>query len=486
MKKEKNAENIVIIGAGQRATLLLEILSKLKIEIVGIVDSSPEKINKDKYGYRIGNISDLGEYKGCSWCVTVGNRDSRDELRNLAIKRYGLKQDREIHFLNLILDAYEYNNNVVECITKIPQVKNTDRRVFFDCRHGLILGGIERWSMSLCNELIEAEVNAAILSPNIRDDTKRFPYEHQVFYEISEDKQYMPDNIIAIIMTIIPYLPVDIITADTDDVMLAAYLIKRTYPNYVRIISVVHGSNEVFYYRYKQWIEIPDLFVAVSDRIYRDIKEMGVSDDKLLKMNHPFECPKELNRSYHTDDKSTINIGYAGRLDGFENSQKRIDLILKLAKLIYKEGINCIINVAGDGNAMKGVLEFIRENGLEGRIVLIGELPREIIGEFWIKQDICLNLSDYEGYGISRVEAMGYGAVPVVTDTAGARDEIIDGDNGYVVPLRDYKMAFEKIRYLTEHREMLPIMGKKAHDAVYPKSHMSDHVKFWKNILMNV
>ena len=84
---------------------------------------------------------------------------------------------------------------------------------------------------------------------------------------------------------------------------------------------------------------------------------------------------------------------------------------------------------------------------------------------------------------ISILEAMGNGAVPVVTATSGVREDIREGVNGYIIPLRDYEIMVERIEELSHHRERLPGMGELAHSAVYPKSLMGTHLKFWEEIL---
>ena len=78
---------------------------------------------------------------------------------------------------------------------------------------------------------------------------------------------------------------------------------------------------------------------------------------------------------------------------------------------------------------------------------------------------------------------MANGAVPVVTETAGAREDITDGVNGFIIPLDDYCMAADRIEYLFQHRESLRKMGMLAHDAVYPKSSMESHLEFWEKII---
>ena len=73
------------------------------------------------------------------------------------------------------------------------------------------------------------------------------------------------------------------------------------------------------------------------------------------------------------------------------------------------------------------------------------------------------------------MEALANGAVPVVTATSGVREDITDGENGYIVQIQ--------VAALEQHRDILMTMGEKAHDSICPKCRMQDHLWFWNEIL---
>ena len=81
------------------------------------------------------------------------------------------------------------------------------------------------------------------------------------------------------------------------------------------------------------------------------------------------------------------------------------------------------------------------------------------------------------------MEAMINGAVPVVTDTSGIREDIEDGINGYIVPIGDYTAMAMKIDYLANHRELLKIYGEKSHEIMKQKGSIDSHMRFWRNVL---
>jgi glycosyltransferase involved in cell wall biosynthesis len=276
-----------------------------------------------------------------------------------------------------------------------------------------------------------------------------------------------------------------VITSTTGELMLAAHLVKCTYPDKVEIISVIHNSFENLYKEYMKFRECTDKYVAVSKEIKRILMERGITNKQLPVMTCPFCCERILKRTYTEDNNKPLRLGYAGRLDGMEHSQKRMDLMLKLIDELVARKIDFVFEFAGNGPAKKNMEEFIINNGYEKYAKLIGQIANSAIPAFWRRQDILVNCSDFEGHSIMQMEAMANGAVPVVTDVSGVRDDIINNVNGFYVPVGDYMQIADRIEYLYNHRGLLSDMGKKAHDVMYPKSSIAEHIKFWESILLD-
>lgn len=81
------------------------------------------------------------------------------------------------------------------------------------------------------------------------------------------------------------------------------------------------------------------------------------------------------------------------------------------------------------------------------------------------------------------MEAMMNGAVPVVTDTSGVREDIEDGVNGFIVPVGDHTAMAGKTDYLANHRELLERYGERSHEIMRKKGSMDAHIEFWKKVL---
>ncbi len=477
---------LILYGSGKRCEVLCEVLQKTDTEIIVVVDSDPNKWGCLIEGFSVKSPEEIRKFSNIDFCITVSNSDAIMEIRDLLLQVYHRNSENEISYNKLILKAFKENRIIKKNISQKKVSKNRLQSILFDSCNGFGLGGVEAWTIGVSEALIEDGVeNIFIISDNGIYDVPPL-LKHQVIYaDINHRKRFSLNSVLNIVKQILKKLPCKVITRDVDDVMIAAYLIKCYYPEMIEIISVIHDGLEINCREYMDFKECSDYYIAVSQDIKNNMIQWGIVPDKITCMTCPFYCEQTLIRTYTYDSSLPIRIGYAGRMDGMEHSQKRMDLLLKLVEVLVEKNLNFILELAGDGVVRKEMENFISLNHLNERVKFLGILKRSEIPSFWKKQDICINLANYEGRCISKLEAMANGAVPVITDTSGAKEDIADGVNGYIVPLGDYHTMADRIIYLAEHRKCLKKMGSLAHDEVYPKSLMETHVKFWEEIFLH-
>ena len=97
-----------------------------------------------------------------------------------------------------------------------------------------------------------------------------------------------------------------------------------------------------------------------------------------------------------------------------------------------------------------------------------------------------VSCSEWEGHSISQSEAMAEGAVPVITDVSGARDDVTDGYNGYVVDVGDIDALADRIQKLYLDRTKLKQMSIRAHDTICKRQKDMDQTVFWDDLIGKV
>ncbi len=131
---------------------------------------------------------------------------------------------------------------------------------------------------------------------------------------------------------------------------------------------------------------------------------------------------------------------FLGRI---EDSAKGCLLLPKIFDCVNKSGARVRCIVAGDG---PDLVELKRRcNGLSN-VHFLGPVPYETVPEVLAEADIYIFPSRYEGFGLSLVEAMASGCVPVASAIRGVTDTIIDNDRtGCLFPIGDWRQAADCI-----------------------------------------
>ena len=100
--------------------------------------------------------------------------------------------------------------------------------------------------------------------------------------------------------------------------------------------------------------------------------------------------------------------------------------------------------------------------------LISGDDSIEIIGylddmeDFYERCDLFVLPSIDEGFGMVVFEALGCSLPVIITKNVGAGDFITDGEEGYVIDIRDAQQIKYKIEYLNANREVMKNMSIKA------------------------
>lgn len=119
-------------------------------------------------------------------------------------------------------------------------------------------------------------------------------------------------------------------------------------------------------------------------------------------------------------------VGNAGRLVAGKNHRRFVEV----AAEVLRARPDAFFILAGAGPLEAELREHIRAQGVEGRVLLIGE--RDDVPELLGALDVFLLTSDREGMSNTTMEASAAGLPCVVTDAGGNRELVEDGETGYV------------------------------------------------------
>ena len=92
-----------------------------------------------------------------------------------------------------------------------------------------------------------------------------------------------------------------------------------------------------------------------------------------------------------------------------------------------------------------------------------------------------------EGLPKSVIEAEAIGRPVITTDSVGCRDTVINGENGFLIPIKDSRKLAEQLALLIEDRELRCRMGRNAREYAEKKFSLDDvvkkHLDIYKSLL---
>ena len=204
------------------------------------------------------------------------------------------------------------------------------------------------------------------------------------------------------------------------------YIIKSIYE--VLIKKTMKYSNLVVYISKKVKETFYNHFHAVVNK--NDVVIYNGIDDKF------FENVSGKNKK----ENKNIKIIYVGRL----SKEKGVDILIDAMKIVISKIDDLRLEIVGDGVERDNLENKVKEYNLNNYVNFLGRQNNVI--QYLDDADIFVYPSTWEeGFGISVVEAMARGCIPITFYKGGLPELIEDGVNGFLVKKVDATELAESI-----------------------------------------
>ena len=220
-------------------------------------------------------------------------------------------------------------------------------------------------------------------------------------------------------------------------------------------------------------IKKSDIVVTPSKHLKNFILNLGFKN-KIEIINNGVFIPEE-NTNIFTNDQ--INITIVSRLVSHKNIKKIIRAISDLNDpLIY-------LNIIGDGPELNQLQKISLESNNKDNTIFHGKLNRDDINHIFLKSDIYIQASNYEGLPHSLLEAMSYG-IPVLCTPVGECKEILGNeDRGYILDLPVSKNNItSKISEIIGEKNIANKKGERGKDFINEKYNLTNSFNLYKNL----
>ena len=191
--------------------------------------------------------------------------------------------------------------------------------------------------------------------------------------------------------------------------------------------------------------ELADYILLPSDFVKDSFLKLGFPEKKLLKVPYGF------------------NQLLTNTIDEYTQSHSKEFTILYVGSISIRKGVRYLIQaftkfkhprkklvLVGPRSQLDGLHDLY----IPPEVVFTGILKGEALQKAYATANIFCLPSIEEGLALVLGEALSFGLPIIATTNTGASDIITDGQEGFLVPIRDYNSIFEKIQLLADNTEL--------------------------------
>ncbi len=197
---------------------------------------------------------------------------------------------------------------------------------------------------------------------------------------------------------------------------------------------------------------VTDYIVAGSNFVRNSCVENGIARDKIFVL--PYGTDIENFRPWAVSStRQSFRILFVGRIGQLKGIRYLLDAYTQL-NLPQAELWLC--------GRMIGTESLLQQYDVK----YLGHIPHRQLQEIYNQVDVFVLPTLLEGFSQVCIEAMACGKPVITTPNSGLQGILRDGQDGFIVPIRDVEVLAKKLLYLYKNREACLDMGKSARQTV--------------------
>ena len=223
-------------------------------------------------------------------------------------------------------------------------------------------------------------------------------------------------------------------------------------------------------------------FHAVSQSIANMAIKYG-ADQNNITVIKPAVSDKLINYNSHRANNEKLFIISVGRCHWIKGYTISLDAMT----ILKNTGVNFHYTIIAGGDDNENVAYQIHDLGLTEYVDFINGLSHDQVIEKLSKSDLFLLPSLEEGISNTVLEAMALGVSVISTDCGGMREVIKNGENGFIIPVRDPVLMAEAVRnFLCLDVTKKMIITNNARETIIQNHLLDEQVNRFKSFYSNI
>lgn len=226
-----------------------------------------------------------------------------------------------------------------------------------------------------------------------------------------------------------------------------------------------HGNPAVRDIEY-QGLAMADKIFAVSEYTKQVIvREYGIPAEKIHVVHNSMDITDvsiDEDHNYHVYLEQMKSLGYTVVTNiGRKTIQKGLTHLLEAAALVVRKNPKVLFVLAGSGEQDDELLELAADYGISKNVISVGWVQGKQWRDTYRISDVFVMPSVSEPFGLTPLEAIGYGSAVIVSKQSGIAEVL---RNIYAVDFWDVEQMADMILSLAEHPSLRNEMWQQSYN----------------------
>lgn len=200
--------------------------------------------------------------------------------------------------------------------------------------------------------------------------------------------------------------------------------------------------------------QLADCIIVSSGFTKRTLVENGIKPEKITIVPYGVDQDSFKQKERYERVDNILKVIFVGSW----NQRKGLSYLAQAIKDLQLNGLNIHLTLVGRGIMDKNLVLQYELNNVE----YLTDVPFEDLIKFYHQADVFALPSLCEGFGHVILEAMSCGLPVITTENTAGADIILEGVNGFIVPVNDVKMLSKRLSYLYDNPKENIEIGKQA------------------------
>jgi glycosyltransferase involved in cell wall biosynthesis len=215
-----------------------------------------------------------------------------------------------------------------------------------------------------------------------------------------------------------------------------------------------------------------DVILYDSETLKRGLLELGSDPDKLWLVLNGVNTQKFSPEKKNGSLRERLGVTGSPLVICFREFRPvyNVEMVVKAIPLVLSQLPEAKFILGGDGELREQLETLASDLGVTDSVRFTGYIPYDEVPGYLASADVYVSTSLSDSTSLSLQEAMACGLAPVVTDLPANQEWIVDGENGFLVPVGDIQTLADKVTYLLKNDELRWRFGKLGRELVQAKA----------------